>query len=184
MLVIYFVVTADSLYAQVPEGFVKYKIRRPKTSYDERMQKRMQKSIQKASEDMEKDGDYTPTTKSYKSTKSRPQTFRKYRTFTKGSEDNNDKEIQFSFDYPFFESYHQLKDLEKLWSNCNNAEINVIELKSEKSRLFDENKHLRGMLRSILEAATLDKSGMSSKIPTRVCSRYKASKSAPIRRKA
>lgn len=173
----------DRVYPPIPSGYVKYKVKRPKTSYDERMEKRIQKSIERATEGLEREIDYTPTTRSYKSSKSRPQTFRRFVTSDTRRTDEDDTEIQFSFDYPFFDAYHQMKDLTNLWKSYNNVKLNIVELKNKKCHLMEENRHLRGMLRSILEAAALDKSGMSSKISTRLCSRYKnTTKSAPVQR--
>lgn len=174
----------STLTTKIPAGYVKYKIRRPQTTsyFAKNMEKRIDKSIRQASKDLDLDEDISITTETFReititSTKSRPKTgksrIRKLEDFSK-----RDDGI-FEVDYPFLESFHQLKDLENIWRLHNNVELDCMELKSEKAMLLQENKHLRGMMRSILEAAALDRSGMGTRIPTRVCSRYKATKSAP-----
>lgn len=173
--------------SDLPSGYVKHKIRRPKTSYYmHRLEKRMEKSISQATKDMDLDIEGASTidtnrTKSYReltiaSAKSRQTSARKLRKLQETAVET------FAIDYPFLDSFQHLKDLENLWTLHNNVEMDCVELKAQKVTLLQENKHLRGMMRSILEAATLDSSGLGTRIPTRVCSRYNATKSAPPQR--
>lgn len=83
-----------------------------------------------------------------------------------------------SLEFPLT-SFEMIKDLDGLWDLHNNVEFDCMGLRQQRKELIAENKHLRGMMRAVLEAAALDKSGMVTMISTRVCSRYKGSMSAP-----
>lgn len=154
---------------------VKYKIR-PQTSYARRFEKRIQKSLKLALEDTDNASSCEEIT--ITKPKSRPQTSkRKLRLVSSKSEEGSDRFTDFPLN-----TFENLRDLEGFWLILNNVELDCVRLKEQKGLLFEENKHLRGMMRSILEAAALDKSGIGTGIPTRVCSRYKRTKSAPLQR--
>lgn len=78
------------------------------------------------------------------------------------------------------DTFQSLQGLERLWSLYNKVYLDLRELKEEKKVLSAENKHFRGMIRAILEAAALDKTATTSKISTRVGSKYRDLLSAQV----
>ncbi|KAF7276498.1 hypothetical protein GWI33_010224, partial [Rhynchophorus ferrugineus] len=74
-----------------------------------------------------------------------------------------------------------LEKMEKFWVRYNKVEVDIMELKEERSLLETENKRLRGFLRGVLEAAALSKSIPESRVSTAVRSRRTAY-SAPMGR--
>ncbi|XP_030755341.1 dynein regulatory complex subunit 2 [Sitophilus oryzae] len=79
------------------------------------------------------------------------------------------------------ECIEDLEKMESFWNLYNKVEIDVMELKEERSVLQKENKQLRGFIRAVLEAAALAKTIPDSKVSTRVPSQ-RAAYSAPLRR--
>ncbi|XP_066246793.1 dynein regulatory complex subunit 2 [Euwallacea similis] len=75
--------------------------------------------------------------------------------------------------------YEDLEKMENFWMVYNKAEVDIVELKQEKATLENENKHLKGMIRAILEAAALAKTVPNSTVSTMVIPKKRAS-TAPL----
>lgn len=80
------------------------------------------------------------------------------------------------------ECFESLEKLEGFWTICNKAQIDVMELKREKTYLEKENKQLAAMIKAVLEAAALSQSIPSSTVSTRAPSRKRGTLSAPLHR--
>ncbi|EFA09003.2 Coiled-coil domain-containing protein 65-like Protein [Tribolium castaneum] len=71
--------------------------------------------------------------------------------------------------------------MEMFWVAYNRVDLEHREMKEERRVLQGQNKHIRGMIRAVLEAVALDQSP-ASKVPTRAVSKTRGAKSAPLRR--
>lgn len=80
------------------------------------------------------------------------------------------------------ECYESLEKMENFWVAYNKTEIDVMELKTEKSTLEKENKQLRGLIRAVLESAALTKNIPESRVATRAPSKRRSAYSAPLHR--
>lgn len=72
--------------------------------------------------------------------------------------------------------------LEKFWEIFNRVDLDFRGMKQEKKVLLEQNKHIRGMIRAVLEAVALNQTTPASKVPTRAVSKSRGTKSAPLRR--
>ncbi|RZB39597.1 hypothetical protein BDFB_001232 [Asbolus verrucosus] len=77
--------------------------------------------------------------------------------------------------------FASLMNLEKFWMVYSKVDLEFREMKEEKKLLTEQNKHFRGMIRAVLEAAALDQTCPNSKVSTRVASK-RGPRSAPLRR--
>lgn len=78
--------------------------------------------------------------------------------------------------------FQSLEKLENFWFMYNKVNVDYMEMKEEKKLLLKENKHLRGMMRAILEAAVLNNSIPNTRASTRAPSQLRSAYSAPLRR--
>ncbi|XP_019869399.2 dynein regulatory complex subunit 2 [Aethina tumida] len=78
--------------------------------------------------------------------------------------------------------FQSLEKLENFWLMYNKVNVDYMEMKEEKKLLLKENKHLRGMMRAILEAAVLNNSIPNTRASTRAPSQLRSAYSAPLRR--
>ena len=76
-----------------------------------------------------------------------------------------------------------LECMERFWVIYSKVDVEYMEMRQEKRMLLGQNKHFRGMIRAVLEAAALDQTNPTSKVSTRVASKKsREPQSAPLRR--